>query len=83
VVREVEVACRSFNTAATIAVTVGSVTRTSPALGTGSNVVKFGFPAQRGEYLDVQVVANSNTTSEAPMIEAIRVGTRSDSHRLR
>jgi hypothetical protein len=80
--REVQVMVKSQNAAATVAVTVDGTTVTSAALGTGTNVVIFPFN-KRGEYLDVQIVPNSNTTDEAPIIEAIRIGTRPDGHRLR
>lgn len=79
VMREVMVAFKSLNSAATLAVTVNGTTQTSPALGTGTGVIRFRFH-QRAEFMDVQVVPNSNTSDEAPIVEAIRMGHRKDGH---
>ncbi|HXU06670.1 MAG TPA: hypothetical protein VN903_37195, partial [Polyangia bacterium] len=57
-------------------------TRTSATLPAGTNELSFLFD-ERARYLDVQVVPNSNTNAvEAPVIEAIRIATRSDAHQI-
>ena len=82
-IRQVNVMVKSFNSAATVAVTVNGTTVTSSALGTGVNVIPFLFN-QRGEYLDVTVTSASNVTNtEAPVVEGFKIGYRPDGHRLR
>ncbi len=82
VVREVQVGVDSFSAETTVAVTCGGVTQTSTALGVGSNVVSFLFPA-RAEYLDVLVVPASNHSGvEAPVLEYMRIGARPDGHQI-
>ncbi len=81
-IREVQVDLSCFGSASTVAVTVNGTTRTSATLAAGTNELSFLFD-ERAKYLDVQVVPNSNTTSiEAPIIEAIRIGTRPDAHQV-
>lgn len=81
-IREVQVAVNCLGSASTIAVTVNGVTRTSATLPAGTNEVSFLFD-ERARYLDVQVVPNSNNASvEAPVLEAIRIGSRPDAHQI-
>lgn len=81
-VREVEVLVNSHNTAASVAVTVNGVTKTRTAIGSGKKVLPFLF-GERGPYLDVQVVPNSNVTNtEAPILEGLRIGARADGHQI-
>jgi len=81
-IREVQVDLDCFGSASTVAVTVNGTTRTSATLPAGTNELSFLFD-ERARYLDVQVVPNSNTNAvEAPVIEAIRIATRSDAHQI-
>lgn len=82
VIREVQVFVKSLNSAASVAVTVNGTTRTASSIGTGQKFLSFLFH-ERGQYLDVQVVSASNTSGEAPIMEAMRIGVRSDGHQLR
>lgn len=76
-IRQVEVYAQCFNGAtSTVAVTVNGVTRSKACDAAGRGQMTFYFMA-RAEELDVQVVAASNASGvEAPLIEAIRVGTQ-------
>lgn len=81
-IREVQVAVDCFGSTSTVAITVNGTTRTSATLPAGTNEVSFLFD-ERAKYLDVLVVPNSNTTNtEAPVLEAVRIGTRPDAHQV-
>jgi hypothetical protein len=83
VIREVQIGVDAFGSASTVAVTCGGTTQTSSVMAAGKNVVSFLFPA-RSEYLDVQIVPNSNNSgTEAPVLEFVRMGTRPDGHQIR
>lgn len=77
-VRAIEIIARSKNGAtSSVAVTVNGVTRTLACDSSGRGAMTFYFMARR-ETLDVQIVSASNAAGvEAPMIEALRVGTQS------
>lgn len=82
VIREVEVFTKAFNADSTVTVTVGGVAREF-AVASGADVTRFNFNA-RGEYLDVEVLLESNNSSiEAPILESFRVGVRGDGHNTR
>ncbi len=82
-VEEVEVWIDSFHANTTIAVTVNGTTRTSAAVPAGHRIVPFRF-RERAAYLDIKLVAASNNAgTEAPIIEAVRIGTRKDAHEMR
>lgn len=72
-IREVQVALSCFGTS-TVTVTVNGTTRTVNNISSGRQVVPFLFQ-ERGEYLDVQIDASKNTSGEAPILEALRIGT--------
>lgn len=73
-IREVQIICDSFNAGAEIDVTVNNTTRSATNIGSGAQAIPFLFQ-ERDEVLDVQVVAKSTTSAEAPLIEAVRIGT--------
>lgn len=75
-IREVQVAGQAFGAASTVAVTVNGTARNSPVISGRFNE-SFLF-RESAELLDVQVVSASNTVGvEAPMVEAVRIGSRS------
>lgn len=74
-IREVQVTGQAPGSAATIQVTVNGTTRTSAVLSGRFNE-SFLF-RETAELLDVQVVPASNTGGvEAPVVEAVRIGSR-------
>lgn len=77
-IRAIEIIARSRNTStSTIAVTVNGVTQTLNCDSSGRGALTYYF-LQRRETLDVQVVAASNAAGvEAPLIEAVRIGSQS------
>jgi hypothetical protein len=76
-IRQVQVYARSFNGAtSTIAVTVNGVTQTLACDSSGRGGLTFYFRARREE-LDVQIVVASNAVGvEAPLLEAVRIGSQ-------
>jgi hypothetical protein len=80
-VREVQAYVRSYDTNATVAVTVNgkTVTRTCPTVG--KQQLSFLF-MQRGEVLDIQVVPTAGAGGEAPSIETLRFGFGAKAHLL-
>jgi len=75
-IREVEIVCKSYDTSATIAVTIGGTTVSKTLAASTKQKVSFYF-VKRAEVLDVQVVSTAgNASNEAPSIEAITVWTR-------
>lgn len=75
-VREVEIYAKPYDSSATIAVTVGGVTRTKTLDGSSTRQsLRFLFPQTEAEVLDVQVVSTAGSASnEAPSIESLRIG---------
>lgn len=81
-IRQVQVAAKSYDANATIAVTVNGVTVTETFAAQGQQVLNFLFN-QRGHTLDVQVVPTAGTPSanEAPSIDVVRIGV-ADGHMI-
>lgn len=76
-VREVQVVAKSYDTNATIAITVGGTTVTKTLTTAGRQEVSAYFTA-RGEVLDIRVVPTAASSAvEAPSIEAVRFYSRS------
>lgn len=81
-IREVQLYGRTYDTDATLAVTVNGVTRSSGVLGAaGKKQVSFLFD-ESDEVLDVRVVSTAGSTAEAPSLEVVRIGAR-PGHQLR
>lgn len=76
-IRAVDIVARSRNGAtSTITVTVNGVARTIACDSTGRGAITFYYMARREE-LDITVTAASNAAGvEAPMIEAVRIGSQ-------
>lgn len=81
-IREVQVFFESYAANSQITVTVGGVTQTQTGIPVGKSMRSFLFKAQ-GAILDVTVTpAHTAGTSEAPSIEAVRIGLTDLGHRL-
>lgn len=79
-IREVQVYARSYDTGATLAVTVNGVTKTQTVGDNGvpgRDQLSFLF-REHAEVLDVTIVSTAGTpsTNEAPTIQAVRIGWR-------
>ena len=81
-IREIQVFCKTYDSSSTVAVTVNGSTFTQSPSSAGRQQLDF-YLDEVGEVLDVQVVPTSGSSGvEAPSIEVVRVGTRSQ-HQLR